>query len=298
MAKAGDTDPLHVEIPHVPADDAFVSQLAGLAAAETARTRTARRVRRAGPLRVTFAAASVAAVVTGGALVTGQLVSSDSSTPPRTPPTVSPRPSSTAGDLRLSDESVAGHDDSGGARRTTRAAQDRAPAPRTGHSGADAPTDPSRAPVEPGTASSGSGVAPPDATRSAAPDTSDAPVPAHAGLAPDPGSVPAPAPPGGDERRQPSPAPGDGDRGDAPDPGDGTGDAPDPGEVTGDVPDPGDQGQDDPGDWGGDGDQGDWTDPSGPVDADHGDHRDGPCDGPDATAGTVDGPVSEARHAG
>ncbi len=78
-------------------------------------------------------------------------------------------------------------------RRTTRAAQDRVPGPRTEKSATDGPTDTPRNPVQQGTAPSGggSGVAPPDATRSAVPATTDEPPPERAGLAPDP-TPPAP----------------------------------------------------------------------------------------------------------
>ncbi len=63
MSLRPDADDLHVAPPRVRADDAFLARLAAVSAASTARER--RRAERHSGLRVAFAAASVAAVVTG-----------------------------------------------------------------------------------------------------------------------------------------------------------------------------------------------------------------------------------------
>ena len=72
MAPRRDADDLHVAPPRVRADDAFLAQLAAVSAASTARER--RRGERGSGLRVAFAAASVAAVVTGGTFTAGMLI--------------------------------------------------------------------------------------------------------------------------------------------------------------------------------------------------------------------------------
>ena len=88
MSLRPDADDLHVAPPRVRADDAFLARLAAVSAASTARERG--RAERHSGLRVAFAAASVAAVVTGMTLTAGTLMDTDPAGGHRTPPAEQP----------------------------------------------------------------------------------------------------------------------------------------------------------------------------------------------------------------
>ena len=88
MSLRPDADDLHVAPPLVRADDAFLAQLAAVSAASTARDR--HRAERHPGMRVAFAAASVAAVVTGGTFTAGTLMDADATDRRHTPPAERP----------------------------------------------------------------------------------------------------------------------------------------------------------------------------------------------------------------